>query len=94
MRKHLQKKHKHFSWIPVKDIKIPHMFKKKKKNIKASWALVIAQKFTTPYYLDVDSPFQPVHINSTSSPWSDYCLSFCVNYSPSFGQSRTSSFSL
>ena len=26
-----------------------------------------AQRFTTPYYLDVDSPFQPVHINSTSS---------------------------
>ena len=26
-----------------------------------------AQTFTTPYYLDVDSPFQPVHNNSTSS---------------------------
>ena len=26
-----------------------------------------AQRFTTPYQLDVDSPFQPVHINSTSS---------------------------
>jgi hypothetical protein len=26
-----------------------------------------AQTFTTSFYLDVDSPFQPVHINSTSS---------------------------
>ena len=37
MRKHSQKKHKHFSWIPVKDIKI-------QKIIKASWASVIAHK--------------------------------------------------
>ena len=45
MRKHSQKKHKHFSWIPVKDIKIPELiFFKIKKIIKASWDSVIAHK--------------------------------------------------
>ena len=44
MRKHSQKKHKHFSWIPVKDIKIPDIFFKIQKIIKASWASVIAHK--------------------------------------------------
>ena len=40
-----KKKHKHFSWIPVKDVKIPELiFFKIQKIIKASWASVIAHK--------------------------------------------------
>ena len=44
--------------IPVKDIKIPDIFFKIQKFIRASWASVIAHKvlLVTPYYLDEDSP--------------------------------------
>ena len=66
MRKHPQKKHTHFSWIPVKDIQIPDIFSKSKKNYQSVMGFSYrAQRFTTLYYFDVDSPFQPV--NSTSS---------------------------
>ena len=44
-----------------------HFFKIQKNYQSVIGLSNRAQRFTTPYYLDVDSPFQPVHINSTSS---------------------------
>ena len=44
-----------------------HLFQNPKNHQSVMGFSNRAQRFTTPYYLDVDSPFQPVHINSTSS---------------------------
>ena len=44
-----------------------HLFQNPKDHQSVMGFSNRAQRFTTPYHLDVDSPFQPVHINSTSS---------------------------
>ena len=44
-----------------------HLFQNQKNHQSVMGFSNRAQRFTTPYQLDVDSPFQPVHINSTSS---------------------------
>ena len=44
-----------------------HLFQNPKVHQSVMGFSNRAQRFTTPYYLDVGSPFQPVHNNSTSS---------------------------
>ena len=52
--KHMQKSTSIF-WLPVKDIQIPDIFYKIQQFLNTSWASVLAQRFTGPNYLDVDT---------------------------------------
>ena len=54
--KKFAKKALFFFWFAVKDIKAPDIFSKSKNHQSVMGFSNRAQRFTTPYYLDVDSP--------------------------------------